>query len=78
MYEEGYCNMECDVKGCGLKLSVPVDERDCYGWEVQREVEGADGTTRKVCLCPEHSIAYHAARKAYTESIDKLLEGDAK
>ena len=31
MYEEGYCNMECDVKGCGLKLSVPVDERDCYG-----------------------------------------------
>ena len=52
MYEEGYCSMECDVKGCGLKLSVPVDDRDCYGWEVQREVELTDGISRKVCLCP--------------------------
>jgi len=78
MYEEGYCHMECDVRGCGKKLSVPKSERDGYGWEVQREVEGADGTARKVCLCPEHSIAFHAARKAYAESIDRLLEGDAK
>lgn len=78
MYEEGYCSMECDVKGCGLKLSVPVDDRDCYGWEVQREVELTDGISRKVCLCPEHSIAYRAARKAYAEAIERLMEGDAK
>lgn len=78
MYETGYCFMECDVKGCDQKVSVPVEERDSYGWEVEREVEGGDGTTRKVCLCPEHSIAYRAARKSYAEAMDKLLEGDAK
>lgn len=78
MYESGYCFMECDVKGCGLKLFVPVEERDSYGWEVEREVEGTDGTTRKVCLCPEHSIGYRAARKSYAEAIDKLLGGDGR
>ena len=36
MYETGYCFMECDVKGCGQKLTAPVEERDCYGWEVER------------------------------------------
>lgn len=78
MYETGYCFMECDVRGCGLKQSVPEGERDDYGWEVEREVEGGDGTTRRVCLCPEHSIAYRAARKAYAEAIDALLAGEAK
>lgn len=78
MYETGYCFMECDVKGCEQKLSVPESERDGYGWEVEREVEGGDGTTRKVCLCPEHAIALRAARKSYAEAVDELLAGDAK
>lgn len=78
MYETGYCFMECDVKGCGQKLTAPVEERDCYGWEVEREIEGLDGTTRKVCLCPEHSIGYLAARKEYSETIEKLLGGDGR
>lgn len=78
MYENGYCFMECDVRGCGQKLSVPEAERDDYGWEVEREVEGDDGTTRKVCLCPEHAIAWRVARKSYAEAVDALLAGDAK
>lgn len=77
MYETGYCHMECDVKGCEQKLNVPVDERDSYGWEVEREVEGADGTTRKVCLCPAHAIDYRDARDAYAKAVDKLLGGGA-
>ena len=78
MYETGYCFMECDVKGCEQKLTAPVEERDGYGWEVEREIEGPDGTTRKVCLCPEHSIRYRAARKEYAETIEKLLGGGGR
>ncbi len=78
MYETGYCFMGCDVKGCEQKLTAPVEERDDYGWEVEREIEGPDGTTRKVCLCPEHSIRYRAARKEYAETIEKLLGGGGR
>lgn len=77
MYETGYCHAECDVKGCEQKLNVPVADRDSYGWEIERDVEGTDGTTKKVCLCPEHAFDYRAARDAYAKAVDKLLGGGA-
>lgn len=77
MYETGYCHAECDVKGCEQKLNVPVADRGGYGWEIEREIEGTDGATRKVCLCPAHAPEYRDARAAYAKAVDKLLGGDA-
>lgn len=73
MHETGYDHIECDVKGCELKLYAKSSEVGDYGWVIDQTVPTAGGHELSVCLCPEHAIRYRQISDAYVGAMGTLL-----